>query len=295
MAEPTTQQTLSVIIPVYWNESSIPFLGEKLVEFERSLQALDLALEVICIDDGSGDDSLKQLLELRKTRPGLKVIALSRNFGAVAASKAGLPFVTGDCFVIVAADLQDPLEQVFEMAKHWRAGHRLVISRRESRDDPLLTKAFSWLYYVMLRLLVVKDYPAGGFDLMLMDRLLLPYLAGSGKHTNPTIYAFWLGFQPVILSYHRVARAHGKSRWTFGKKLNFMIDSISGSFCTPGSRLAATRKCLSMPKSSRASSSEPKMLAAVRCSNCRPRSCMATMTSIPGDQTTPATVYSTSP
>ena len=233
MAEPTTQQTLSVVIPVYWNESSIPFLGEKLIEFERSLQALNLALEVICIDDGSGDDSLKQLLELRRTRPDIKVIALSRNFGAVAASKAGLPFVTGDCFVIVAADLQDPLEQVFEMAKHWRAGHRLVISRRESRDDPLLTKAFSWLYYVMLRLLVVKDYPAGGFDLMLMDRLLLPYLAGSGKHTNPTIYAFWLGFQPVILSYHRAAREHGKSRWTFSKKLNFMIDSISGFSVVP--------------------------------------------------------------
>jgi polyisoprenyl-phosphate glycosyltransferase len=233
MAEPTTRQTLSVVIPVYWNEDSIPFLGEKLAEFELSLQALDLALEVIFIDDGSGDNSLMRLLELRDSRPGVKVLSLSRNFGATAASKTGFRFVTGDCFVTVAADLQDPLEQVFEMAKHWRAGHRLVISRRESRDDPFLTKFFASLYYRLIRLLVVKDYPIGGFDLMLADRVLLPYLAGSGKHTNPTLYAFWLGFQPVILSYHRRAREHGTSRWTFGKKLNFMIDSISGFSVVP--------------------------------------------------------------
>jgi glycosyltransferase involved in cell wall biosynthesis len=233
MTEPTTRRTLSVVIPVYWNADSIPLLGEKLAELEQSLQALDLGLEVICIDDGSGDNSLARLLELRGKRPGTKVLSLSRNFGSVAASKAGLRFVTGDCFIILAADLQDPLEQVLEMAKHWRAGHRLVISRRESRDDPFLTKAFAWLYYRLVRLLVVKDYPAGGFDLMLMDRMLLPYLAGSGKHTNPTIYAFWLGFQPVILPYHRRAREHGKSRFTFAKRLNFMIDSISGFSVVP--------------------------------------------------------------
>jgi dolichol-phosphate mannosyltransferase len=233
MTELTTRRTLSVVIPVYWNADSIPLLGEKLSEFEQNLEALDLTLEVICIDDGSGDNSLAKLLELRSRRAGTKVLSLSRNFGSVAASKTGLRFVTGDCFIIVAADLQDPLEQVFEMAKHWKAGHRLVISRRESRDDPFMTKAFAWLYYRLVRLLVVKDYPAGGFDLMLMDRMMLPYLAGSGKHTNPTIYAFWLGFQPVILPYHRRSREHGKSRFTFAKKLNFMIDSISGFSVVP--------------------------------------------------------------
>ena len=75
-----------------------------------------------------------------RRRPATKVIALSRNFGAVAASKTGLRFVTGDCFMILAADLQDPLEQVLEMALHWLKGNRFVISRRETRDDPIATK-----------------------------------------------------------------------------------------------------------------------------------------------------------
>ena len=90
-----------------------------------------------------------------------------------------------------------------------------------------------WLAYKLIHWLVVKDYPQGGFDLMLMDRQMLKYMAGSGKNTNPNMYAFWLGFRPVILPYHRRAREHGKSRWTFRKKLSFMLDTISGFSVAP--------------------------------------------------------------
>ncbi len=224
---------LSVIIPVYWNAASLPRLEEELEWLRGELDARGMGMEAIAVNDGSGDDSLAGLLAIRARRPWLRVVSLSRNFGAVAASKTGLRYVRGDCFIIVAADLQDPLSQVLAMVDEWRGGARFVISRRVARGDPPSTRALAWLYYRAVRWLVVPDYPEGGFDLMLMDRIMLPFMAESARSTNPNMYAFWLGFSPVILPYERRAREHGKSRWTFRKKLNFMIDTISGFSVAP--------------------------------------------------------------
>jgi dolichol-phosphate mannosyltransferase len=58
-------------------------------------------------------------------------------------------------------------------------------------------------------------------------------MAGSSKHTNPQLYAFWLGFEPAFLEGHRRARAHGRSRWTFAKKLNYFVESLSGFSAAP--------------------------------------------------------------
>jgi polyisoprenyl-phosphate glycosyltransferase len=232
-AAPTRGATLSVVIPVYWNEGSLPALEEGLLWLEVRLAERRMALEVIAVDDGSGDGSLAGLLAIRERRPWFKVVSLARNFGAVAASKTGLQYVTGDCFVIVAADLQDPLETVLDMVDHWRAGTQFTIATRAAREDPAATRLFAWLYYQVVRWLVVKNYPRGGFDLMLMDKLLLPYMARSGRNTNPNMYAIWLGVPPVAVPYQRRARQHGKSRWTFRKKLNFMIDTVSGFSVTP--------------------------------------------------------------
>jgi dolichol-phosphate mannosyltransferase len=224
---------LSVVIPVYWNEPSLPALEKGLLWLEARLAERDMGLEVIAVNDGSGDGSLDGLLAIRSRRPWLKVVSLARNFGAVAASKTGLRYVSGDCFIIVAADLQDPLETVLDMVDHWRDGSRFTIARRIAREDPPSTRFFAWIYYQVIRLLVVRHYPRGGFDLMLMDRFLLPYMAGSGRNTNPNMFAIWLGVPPAVVPYRRRAREHGRSRWTFRKKLNFLIDTVSGFSVTP--------------------------------------------------------------
>ena len=135
-------KTLSVVVPVYYNEQSLPNLFEKMLDVERRLGELGLGLELIFVDDGSQDDSWKVLLSLKERRPATRLIKLSRNFGAVEASKAGYRYVTGDCFVTVAADLQDPPEVIIEMARHWLAGSKFVISERARREDPLLSRSF---------------------------------------------------------------------------------------------------------------------------------------------------------
>jgi polyisoprenyl-phosphate glycosyltransferase len=224
---------VSVVVPVYWNEQSLPALFEKMLEVEAGLQAMGLGFELVFVDDGSGDRSWEVLLSLRERRPGTRLIKLSRNFGAVHASKTGFRYVTGDCFMIVAADLQDPPELILEMARHWLNGARFVICARAGRDDPFVSRLFSAFYYRMLHLLVMKEYPEGGFDMALMDRALLPHLVNSSKNVFTPLLAYWLGFKPTVIKYHRPAREHGKSRWTFSRKFKSFLDVMLGFSVTP--------------------------------------------------------------
>ena len=229
----TSPKILSLVIPVYYNGETIPFLFEELRKLEEKLGQKNISVEIIAVNDGSGDDSLARLLEEKKKRPATKVISLSRNFGSIAAIGTGFKYVTGDVFGFLAADLQDPPEQLLPMIEHWLQGKKLVISARAARHDPLTTRIFAWIYYRLVEWFVTRNYPKGGFDLMLMDKSILPHLVSRGKNTNPMMYAVWLGFDPVILKYTRQKRAHGQSRWTFIKKLNFLIDTLTGFSVAP--------------------------------------------------------------
>ncbi|MEA4924908.1 MAG: glycosyltransferase family 2 protein [Syntrophomonadaceae bacterium] len=225
---------LSVVIPVYYNEGSLPGLLTELTRVENELRSSrGIELEIIFVDDGSGDNSFAELMKIKEQRPATTVIKLARNFGAIHAVKTGLQYVTGDCFTMLAADLQDPPELLLTMADKWLAGSKFVICVRESRQDPLLSKLFARVYYSILRLAVTQDYPSGGFDLALMDSLLLPYLQQSGKNINISLFAYWLGFEPEIIYYQRREREHGKSRWTFSKKFTYLLDSILGFSVVP--------------------------------------------------------------
>jgi dolichol-phosphate mannosyltransferase len=220
---------LSVVIPVYYNEGSLPDLFTELQRMEAELQkSRDMELELIFVDDGSGDNSFAELMKIKQRRPDTKIIKLARNFGAIHAVKTGLQYVTGDCFTMLAADLQDPPELLLTMADKWRSGSKFVICVRESRRDPWLSKLLARLYYRILRVTVSPNYPTGGFDLALMDRLMLPYLQQSGKNINLSLFAYWLGFTPEVINYQRRERVHGKSRWTFSKKFTYLLDSILG-------------------------------------------------------------------
>jgi dolichol-phosphate mannosyltransferase len=142
-------------------------------------------------------------------------------------------FVTGDCFLVIAADLQDPPEMIVEMVERWQTGAKFVLGVRRSRPDRGLSRLFASIYYALLRGMVIQDYPRGGFDVALMDRAFLPYLLDSAKNVNTPLYAYWLGFEPSILHYDRRPRQHGRSRWTFAKRLKFFLDSLLGFSIVP--------------------------------------------------------------
>jgi dolichol-phosphate mannosyltransferase len=218
---------LSLIIPVYFNADSIPHLFEELLDLERQLHDLRMDLELIFVDDGSLDQSLAVLLNLRRKRPRTKVIKLARNFGAAAAVKVALPYVVGDCFMFFAADLQEPTYQILSMVREWKAGHRYVVSTRRAHGDPLITHIFSSSFHFLIRRLVSTTYPLAGVGLVLMDRRILPLMVSSVKHSNPNVYSYWLGFTPRVLTYDRGTRQHGRSRWSFRKRFTYLIDTLT--------------------------------------------------------------------
>ncbi|MFZ5874872.1 MAG: glycosyltransferase family 2 protein [Nitrospirota bacterium] len=224
-------KTVSVVIPVYYNERSLTPLFEALDRVKETLEGRGMGLEVICVDDGSGDRSFAVLGTLQEKRSYLKLVKLTRNFGSMCAFKAGLQYVTGDCFTLLSADLQDDPTLILEMTAHWQQGHQFVICERESRDDPFGSKVFASLFYTLFRRLAIPRYPEGGFDLFLLDRRYLAHIQRSEKNTNLLVLGYWLGVKPVVIKYQRRKREHGTSRWTFAKKTKLFIDTfISFSF-----------------------------------------------------------------
>lgn len=219
--------------PVYFNEESIAPLFVELTKVEQALARQGHTLEIIFVDDGSGDNSLRELLHIKRQREATRIIKLTRNFGAMNASKIGYQFVTGDCVVGLAADLQDPPELIIQMVEKWVAGAKFVLCARTHRNDPPTTRWFSAFYYWLLRLFVVNHYPKGGFDLALMDKVMLPHIQNAGKHINLPLLEYWLGFKPEIIYYERRERQHGKSRFSFAKRVKVSFDSILGFSIVP--------------------------------------------------------------
>lgn len=226
-------KTLSVVVPVYFNEASLPTLANELADVEQKLTQRGLGLELIFVDDGSGDRSYRELLRIKAQRPATRVIKLTRNFGGVHAVKVGFQFVTGDCFMMLAADGQDPPAMILEMADCWLNGAKYTVCARAAREDPPAKKLYAFFYYRLLRLFVARDYPVTGYDLALMDRAMLSHLQSSAKNINTPLFAFWLGFKPTVLTYNRRVRLHGTGRWTFSKSFKFMLDSMLGFSIVP--------------------------------------------------------------
>ncbi len=216
----------SIIIPVYYNEPNLLDTIPQLLALAGSIPGF--TLELVFVDDGSGDNSLRMLLGFQSQYPEtIKVVKLTRNFGAMAALQAGLTVATGDCMGVIAADLQDPPELFVEMIHHWENGVKAVFAVRQDRDEPFLQKKFSNVYYSLIRKFAIDDYPSGGFDFFLIDRQIVNEVNRiKEKNTNPMALIFWLGFKPVLIPYIRRSRAKGKSRWTLAKKIKLFVDTF---------------------------------------------------------------------
>ncbi len=241
-----TGKTVSIVIPVYFNEESLPHLFEELQDVEQQLLKDNIVLELIFVDDGSGDGSFSELLRIKHARPATKVVKLTRNFGAVHAFKCGLSFVTGDCFMVFAADLQNPPKMIPKMIQKWCAGSKFTICVRTSRDDPIASKMYAAFFYQLLKVIGIKNYPDGGYDMALMDKALLPYLLTSSKNAYTHLLIHWLGFKPEVIHYHRPMRIHGKSRWTFAKKFKVFLDVMLGFSVTPIRMISALGAIVSL-------------------------------------------------
>ncbi len=227
------KKTFSIILPVYYNEMN---LGETIPQLLALAEKLpDYRLELVCVDDGSGDGSLKILRDFHAQYPqSVKVVKLARNFGSMSAILAGMTAASGDCVGMIAADLQDPPELFLEMIRYWEQGSKSVFAVRQDREDPFPSKIFSLLYYRLVRQFAIPNYPAGGFDFFLVDRQVVEdVIKIHEKNTNLMTLIFWLGYKPILLPYLRRQRRKGKSRWTLAKKTKLFVDTFVSFSFTP--------------------------------------------------------------
>ena len=217
---------LSLVIPVYKNEGSIPSL---LQAIEGLRQATEGDFEAVFVIDGSPDRSYELL---RDALPNWvfqsQLILLSRNFGSFAAIRTGLQLAKGERFAVMAADLQEPPELVLQMDKLLRADEAdVVVGSREGRMDPLLTRLPSQIFWSLYRRYVVAEVPEGGVDVFGCNKAFRDTLLTlDEQHTSLIAQLFWLGFRRKHITYVRQLRQHGKSAWTFKKKINYMMDSV---------------------------------------------------------------------
>jgi glycosyltransferase involved in cell wall biosynthesis len=224
--------TISIIIPCYFNEKNIPITTKELIENERHFGD-DVIFEYVMIDDGSEDNTYDELRNFKKSYPEkIKLIKLSGNFGSYNAILAGMEYATGDCIVVISADLQDPPSLIVKMYDYWNKGIKLVLANREQREDNYFDKQFSNLYHKLIQKYGIKNMPSGGFDFCLFDRKLKDdVLAMKEKNTNTLFLLVWLKYDFVSIPYKRMKREVGKSRWTFPKKIKLLVDSfVSFSF-----------------------------------------------------------------
>ncbi|GAB4202114.1 MAG: glycosyltransferase family 2 protein [Bacteroidia bacterium] len=218
---------ISIVIPCYYNEHNIPVTFPVLLENEKRFPS-DVEFEYIFVDDGSKDGTFNALMKVYEQHSEkVKVIKLARNFGANNASYCGICHSTGDCCVVLAADLQDPPELIAELYKHWSKGYKLVLAQKANREDSFLTKLFSNTYHNLIRNYVLHNAPKGGFDLWLFDKQLREVLIQMDEKNFYLPYLFiWMGFEYVSIPYTRRKREIGKSGWTLSKKIKSFIDSF---------------------------------------------------------------------
>lgn len=221
---------LSIVIPVYLNEESIPELIEALNDIARiAMRDHYQQTEVVFVVDGSPDDCHAVLEKtLPKASFSSKLLLHSRNFGSFAAIRTGLMAASGNYFSVLAADLQDPPEMVLQFIKKLAIGDcDIVVGCRENRDDPTFSRLASNTFWKLYKKFVIPEIPEKGMDIFGCNRVFRDHLI-SLEESNTSLVGliFWLGFKREEVSYIRVARKHGESAWTLKKKINYLMDSI---------------------------------------------------------------------
>ncbi len=218
---------ISICLAVYQNQGALTLLYEQITK-ELTTNFPNDTYELIFVNDGSKDDSLNELIELRKKDFNVKIFSFSRNFGQMAAILAGWANATGDVVINMAADLQDPPSQCTKMILEWKNGNDIVISYRQSHVTSSAKKITSRLFYRMM----LPNVPPGGFDFALLDRKPLDAINGLTERNRFYQYdILWAGFKTKFIPYEKLERKIGKSQYDFFKRFgNFYSAFLNVSY-----------------------------------------------------------------
>ena len=228
---------ISIIIPAYNEEESLPFLRERLDKLLSDIK--DYEFEILFVNDGSKDNTIDLIKKYREQDNRVSYVDFARNFGKETAMIAGLDYATGDAVIFMDADLQDPPELIHKMIKYWGEGYDDVYARRKSRKGETWLKKFtSKMYYKVLQSLTRVEIQKDTGDFRLLDRRCVNALKMMRETQRCSKSMFsWIGYKKKAILYDRDPRVAGKTKWNYAKLINLAIDGIT-SFTTSPLRLS---------------------------------------------------------
>lgn len=228
---------ISVIIPSYNEEESLPILKQRMEKLMNSMENYEF--EILFINDGSKDNTINIIKEMREEDNRINYVDFSRNFGKEIAMIAGLDYATGDCVIFMDADLQDPPELIPELVKYWEQGYDDVYAKRRSRKGETWLKKFtSKMYYKILQKTTKIEIQKDTGDFRLLDKRCVNALKKLREAERNTKSMFsWIGYKKKEVLYDRDPRVAGKTKWNYIKLIDLAIDGIT-SFTTSPLRIS---------------------------------------------------------
>lgn len=227
-------QLISIVVP-FFNE------GGAIDHFYSGMSPIlsiniDCTFEVICVDDGSTDSTLSELIGLAKKDTRFRILEFSRNFGKEAALSAGIDFANGDAVIPIDADLQDPPELIIKMVQLWKDGAEVVLAKRVDRssDSFMKRKTASLFYRLHNKLSTSMRIPENVGDFRLMDRVVVDALKQLPERQRFMKGLFaWVGFKSVTVEYSRSSRSAGETKFSGWRLWNFALEGITSFSLVP--------------------------------------------------------------
>ena len=218
---------ISVVIPMYYEEEVAHLCYDRVSTVLRSLSD-KYEYEIIFVNDGSKDKTLKILKDIANNDKCVKVIYFSRNFGHQAAVTAGIKYITGDAIVIMDADLQDPPELIPDMLKLWEEGNEVIYGKRKTRKGESAFKLLTAkMFYTFLNSMSEVEIPKNTGDFRLVDRKVIDVINSLPEHNKFLRGLFsWVGFEQKAFLYDRPERKLGTTKYPFKKMFKLASDGI---------------------------------------------------------------------
>lgn len=225
-AKSPTVPEVSIVVPFYNEAGGIDGFFKELTEV---LIAEKLDYEIICINDGSTDLTLSELLHARESNHRIRVIQLSRNFGKEIALTAGLDHARGQAVIPLDADLQDPPRLIPHLMAKWKDGYQVVNARRAERmSDSWLKRTTAKGFYRIFNSISDTPIPDNTGDFRLLDRTVVDAIQCLPERDRFMKGLFaWVGYRTTEITYERPARASGESKWNYWKLFNFAISGVT--------------------------------------------------------------------